>query len=92
MQAATERDRFPLYVQAQVLLAEGTVIVLYTDGLIETRESDLEAGMDRLRSTLSQESSLQLEQFCTNVVATMVGDTSEDDVALLMARTVNAVS
>jgi PAS domain S-box-containing protein len=75
------------YDSLQVELAEGSLIALYTDGLIETRETDLDAGMDRLRVALAQ-ARLPLEHFCSTVIDTMVkDDTTEDDVALLVART-----
>jgi PAS domain S-box-containing protein len=73
------------YESLEVELAEGTLIALYTDGLIETREADLDAGMDRLGAALSQ-AALPLENVCNTVIDTMVTDTSDDDVALLIAR------
>ncbi|MFG1703023.1 SpoIIE family protein phosphatase [Nonomuraea sp. M3C6] len=75
------------YESLELELAEGTLIALYTDGLIETREADIDTGMDRLRAALAR-AVLPLENLCTQVIDTMVGGTSsEDDVALLVART-----
>ncbi|WP_433444202.1 SpoIIE family protein phosphatase [Nonomuraea sp. CA-141351] len=75
------------YQSLELELAEGTLIALYTDGLIETRTADIEAGMDRLGAALAQ-AALPLENFCTSVIRTMVGEAqSEDDIALLVART-----
>ncbi|WP_170222949.1 SpoIIE family protein phosphatase [Nonomuraea turkmeniaca] len=69
-------------------LAEGSLIVLYTDGLIETREADIEAGIDRLGAALARAAPHPLAKICTTVIRAMVGDTgSEDDIALLVART-----
>lgn len=73
-------------------LAEGSLIALYTDGLIETRESDIESGIGRLGSALSHagrsHAELPLDDFCSTVVRLMTGDgPNEDDVALLVART-----
>ncbi|NUT09910.1 MAG: SpoIIE family protein phosphatase [Nonomuraea sp.] len=68
-------------------LPEGSLIALYTDGLIETRDADIEAGIERLGAALSR-APLPLERFCDSVVETMTGGrTCEDDVALLVART-----
>lgn len=39
---------------AEVQLAPGSLLVLYTDGLIEGRESDLDEGMAELRRRLSR--------------------------------------
>lgn len=75
------------YESLQLRLAAGTLIVLYTDGLIETREADIEAGMERLRTTLTRVAP-PLEQLCTSVIDALVGRSShEDDIALLVART-----
>ncbi|GAA4917286.1 PAS domain S-box-containing protein [Nonomuraea thailandensis] len=70
-------------------LAAGTVLALYTDGLIETRQADLDAGMARLGTALAGAAALPtLESLCASVVGAIVGDgPAEDDVALLMART-----
>jgi serine phosphatase RsbU (regulator of sigma subunit) len=68
-------------------LAEGSLIALYTDGLIETRESDIESGIGRLGSALTS-AVMPLDDFCSTVVQLMTGDgPNEDDVALLVART-----
>ncbi|WP_336208175.1 SpoIIE family protein phosphatase [Nonomuraea sp. LPB2021202275-12-8] len=68
-------------------LAEGTMIALYTDGLIETREADIDEGMNRLGAALVRAAG-PLEDLCTKVIDAMVGETpSEDDIALLIART-----
>ncbi|GLZ02759.1 membrane protein [Actinomadura sp. NBRC 104412] len=67
-------------------LAEGTLMVLYTDGLIERRESDLDQGMNRLGAALAG-SRGPLPERCRHVVDTLVGEDAEDDVTLLLART-----
>ncbi|MGP3919345.1 SpoIIE family protein phosphatase [Nonomuraea sp. 10N515B] len=76
------------YRSLEVELAEGSMIALYTDGLIETREADIDAGIDRLGAALARAAALPLEKVCARVIRSMVGDTgSDDDVALLVART-----
>ncbi|WP_083958491.1 SpoIIE family protein phosphatase [Herbidospora mongoliensis] len=70
-------------------LSPGTLLALYTDGLIETRQADLDAGMARLGAALTRAAprSATLECLCTTVIDSMVGDApAEDDIALLMAR------
>ncbi|MFC7108918.1 SpoIIE family protein phosphatase [Nonomuraea rubra] len=70
-------------------LPAGTLLALYTDGLIETRQADLDAGMARLGDALAHAApqSLTLERMCTAVIGSIVGDApAEDDIALLMAR------
>ncbi|WP_078900246.1 SpoIIE family protein phosphatase [Streptomyces sp. SBT349] len=67
-------------------LAPGTMLALYTDGLVETREADIDSGLGRLRGALSP-SDGSLDDLCGRVVDTMVGDRlTEDDIALLLAR------
>ncbi|RAY12425.1 protein phosphatase [Actinomadura craniellae] len=74
------------YESVRFELAEGTLLVLYTDGLIETRDADLDAGMDRLRAALAR-FDLPLGDLCTAVIGAMTTDVRDDDVTLLVART-----
>jgi anti-sigma regulatory factor (Ser/Thr protein kinase) len=74
------------YETAQVQLAEGTQIVLYTDGLIEERTRDLDVGMELLRAALSQRDR-EPEENCRAVLAALLPERPQDDVALLIART-----
>ncbi|TKK90594.1 GAF domain-containing protein [Herbidospora galbida] len=70
-------------------LPAGTLLALYTDGLIETRHSDLDAGMARLGDVLARTAleSTTLDRACAAVIDSLVGDApAEDDIALLMAR------
>lgn len=63
-----------------------TLMVLYTDGLIERREESLAARMDRLRDTVT---AVEPEVVCRRVMFRLVGDTSPlDDIAVVAARRV----
>lgn len=64
---------------------DGTVLVLYTDGLVEARGEDITDGLDRLAAVLCRPFS-SLEDACDDLLATMVPGREPDDVALLMAR------
>jgi PAS domain S-box-containing protein len=66
-------------------IPDGTVLVLYTDGLIESRRHDIGTGLERLRTTLSRPLD-SLEDACDDLLATMEPGREPDDVALLMAR------
>lgn len=71
----------------EIQVAEGSIIALYTDGLVETREADIGHGLDRLRSALSLPAA-SLEALGAEVIDTMLSQKQpEDDVALLLART-----
>ncbi|RRR87553.1 PAS domain S-box protein [Streptomyces sp. RP5T] len=67
-------------------LPEGTVLALYTDGLIEARGRDVDDGLAALRGVLSRPAA-SLESTCDTVLRTLLPDQPDDDVALLMART-----
>ncbi|MFI6335623.1 SpoIIE family protein phosphatase [Streptomyces sp. NPDC050535] len=68
-------------------LPEGTVLALFTDGLIESRERDIDAGQELLSDTLEEHSD-SLEGACHAILRRLlpVGG-APDDVALLLART-----
>ncbi|MFG2819102.1 SpoIIE family protein phosphatase [Kitasatospora sp. NPDC048365] len=74
------------YETAQVHLAEGTQIVLYTDGLVEERTRDFDVGMELLREALSHRNR-QPEENCRAVLEALLPDRPQDDVALLIAET-----
>ncbi|MEU9978405.1 SpoIIE family protein phosphatase [Streptomyces sp. NPDC051014] len=67
-------------------LPEGSLLALYTDGLVETRDHDIEAGMDRLGAALA-EPGRSLEELCSRVMETVPGPAPSDDVTLLLVRT-----
>jgi serine phosphatase RsbU (regulator of sigma subunit)/anti-sigma regulatory factor (Ser/Thr protein kinase) len=67
-------------------LAEGSSLVLYTDGLIEDRHRDIDSGIDRLRTVLAQADRAP-EDTCDAVLDALLPARPNDDVALLVART-----
>ncbi|SCK13539.1 SpoIIE family protein phosphatase [Streptomyces sp. WMMB 322] len=67
-------------------LPEGSVLAFYTNGLIETRDRDMDEGLELFRRTLAG-TSQSLEAACNHVVATLLRDPPRDDAALLLART-----
>ncbi|ANZ15598.1 signal transduction histidine kinase regulating citrate/malate metabolism [Streptomyces noursei ATCC 11455] len=68
-------------------LPEGSRLVLYTDGLIEGRDRDIDTGLELLRSTLTGAPDSSPEETCTAVLAAMLPEHPGDDIALLVART-----
>ncbi|MGW1000076.1 SpoIIE family protein phosphatase [Streptomyces sp. NPDC002520] len=68
-------------------LAEGTQLVLYTDGLIEDRRRDLDVGMELLRRALAGRPGRSPEASCQAVLEELLPERPKDDVALLIART-----
>ncbi|WP_369130458.1 SpoIIE family protein phosphatase [Modestobacter roseus] len=64
----------------------GGTLLLYTDGLVERRDRDLDAGLAELRRVLIDLADLPLEQLCDQLLARMYLPDTEDDVALLAVR------
>ncbi|UUU25793.1 ATP-binding SpoIIE family protein phosphatase [Streptomyces sp. DSM 40750] len=71
---------------AEFELPEGSLLALYTDGLIEARDHDIGAGLARLRDVLGRPAP-SLEATCDAVLEALLPARPPDDVALLLART-----
>ncbi|WP_326584597.1 SpoIIE family protein phosphatase [Streptomyces sp. NBC_00481] len=67
-------------------LPEGSLLALYTDGLVESRDYDIEEGISRLRQVLTRPAA-SLDVLCDTVLASVLPPQPTDDVALLIART-----
>lgn len=65
---------------------EGSRLVLYTDGLIERRDRDIDEGLEQLRQALAARDRTP-EETCDDVLEAMLRTRPGDDVALLVART-----
>jgi serine phosphatase RsbU (regulator of sigma subunit) len=65
---------------------EGSLVALYSDGLVESGDHDPDRGIDRLRLVLAQ-SSGSLEERCDQLLGAMLPDHPTDDAALVLART-----
>ncbi|MFI9547398.1 SpoIIE family protein phosphatase [Streptomyces sp. NPDC052016] len=71
---------------AELHLAEGSQLVLYTDGLIEDRNRDVDVVLDQLRTALAHPGRPP-EETCRVVLDTVAPAHPNDDIALLVART-----
>ncbi|GAB3196680.1 hypothetical protein GCM10027261_20030 [Geodermatophilus arenarius] len=67
-------------------LPVGSTVLLYTDGLVERRDRDLDAGTAALTAALGEFGHLPLEELCDRLLGRMVLPGAEDDVALLAVR------
>jgi PAS domain S-box-containing protein len=76
--------------QTTLAVAPGSVLALYTDGLVETPDSDIELQVDALSTALEKSAAerTDLEYVADFVLATLLPDPSgyADDVTLLLAR------
>jgi serine phosphatase RsbU (regulator of sigma subunit) len=64
----------------------GGTLLLYTDGLVERRDRDLDAGMRELREVVEELAGLPLQELCNRLLQRMYLPDTEDDVALLAVR------
>jgi anti-sigma regulatory factor (Ser/Thr protein kinase) len=62
----------------------GTTLLLYTDGLVETRDASIDAGLGKLRALAGGNGGV--EALCTKAIHELVPGERSDDVALLAAR------
>ncbi|MFB6633012.1 SpoIIE family protein phosphatase [Streptomyces sp. NPDC056362] len=69
----------------EVVLPEGGLLVLYTDGLIEARGRDLDQGMRQLAEAL-RPLDRPLGTLCDEVLGRLLVGAAQDDVAMLLAR------
>ncbi|MGW0989718.1 SpoIIE family protein phosphatase [Streptomyces sp. NPDC002486] len=74
------------YEATEVDVPEGSLLALYTNGLIEAPDRDLDTGVDRLREALARPAP-SLDALCDAVLADLLPPRPADDVALLIART-----
>ncbi|MEU6640472.1 SpoIIE family protein phosphatase [Streptomyces rochei] len=70
----------------ELRLTEGSRLVLYTDGLVETREHDIDVGLEHLRQALETAGDSP-EETCRAALDARLPDRPGDDIALLVART-----
>ncbi|MER5540596.1 ATP-binding SpoIIE family protein phosphatase [Streptomyces mirabilis] len=71
---------------AQFELPQGSLLALFTDGLIESRTRDVDAGLAVLGDVLAQ-TPASLEETCDGLLHALLPTRPVDDVALLLART-----
>ncbi|MFG2210229.1 SpoIIE family protein phosphatase [Streptomyces sp. NPDC048638] len=71
----------------EVQLPEDSRLVLYTDGLVEDRDRDIDAGMAQLARILADRPDRSPEETCEAALHELLPDRPADDIALLVART-----
>ncbi|MFF5189381.1 SpoIIE family protein phosphatase [Streptomyces sp. NPDC000345] len=72
---------------ADVHLAEGSQLILYTDGLVKNSARDIDSGLDGLRRALGGAGERTPEETCRAVIGALKPAQLLDDIALLAART-----
>jgi len=73
------------FVSSVLDLGPGSLLLLYTDGLVEERSLPLDEGLDRLAQIIDP-SEADLERLCERLICAIAAGEKADDVALLAAR------
>ncbi|NEA60933.1 serine/threonine-protein phosphatase, partial [Streptomyces sp. SID13666] len=73
----------------EIQLPEGSLVALFTDGLVEPTEGDPDLGIALLARTLADghDAHASLEDRCDRVLSALLPKNPGDDVALVLART-----
>ncbi|MEW9530060.1 SpoIIE family protein phosphatase [Microbispora sp. NPDC049125] len=69
----------------EMILPPGSVLTFYTDGLVESRERDLDSGIMALRRLLARPVE-DLDDMCDVIISSQRSGHDRDDIALLVAR------
>ncbi|CAN5431819.1 hypothetical protein BH09ACT12_BH09ACT12_02240 [soil metagenome] len=69
-----------------VPILPGSLLLLFTDGLVERRGESLDTGLERLREVAERASLLRADEFLDRIVAELASSSPEDDVAVLAVR------
>ena len=75
-------------IQSRTLpIEDDSMLVLYTDGLVEKRSRDIDEGLGQLRDIFTPATvGLPLEDLCRATLAGVYADQQRDDIAVLIAR------
>lgn len=74
----------------EVEASPGSTLLLYTDGLVESREVPLDVGLTRLRDVAAELAAATPDDMCDGVLARLLPEGTDDDVALLACRLTSA--
>ncbi|MFJ3233963.1 SpoIIE family protein phosphatase [Streptomyces sp. NPDC086787] len=74
------------YENVELELPSGSVVAIFTDGVVEGRGQDIDAGIDRLTQVLTWQRS-PLEELCDRALSVLPPGPQADDAALLLVRT-----
>jgi serine/threonine-protein kinase RsbW len=65
------------------VLPPGATLVLFTDGLVESRSADLDEGLARLLAAAERSGTADPDELCDRLLAELTGTHRADDIALL---------
>jgi serine phosphatase RsbU (regulator of sigma subunit)/anti-sigma regulatory factor (Ser/Thr protein kinase) len=68
-------------------IEDGSMLVMYTDGLVERRTEDIDVGLDRLRELFGPGATTRaLRDLCRDALKDLYADHQRDDITILVAR------
>jgi serine phosphatase RsbU (regulator of sigma subunit) len=70
----------------EAVLRPGDTVLLCTDGLVETGRTGIDEGIARLCAELARLRDLPLDDLCDRLIARLVPEHADDDIALLAVR------
>lgn len=76
----------PAFESVEMDLPHGSLLALFTDGLVEARDLDIDEGLARLGDVLAHHDQ-PLEALCDRVLRVLPSGAATDDAALLLVRT-----
>ncbi|MFD9405753.1 SpoIIE family protein phosphatase [Streptomyces sp. NPDC059989] len=80
-------ERTSVYPETRIALPPGSVLALYTDGLVEEPTADIDVGIDRLRATLTHARADSLDELADRLLHNARGSPYRaDDIALLLTE------
>ncbi|MET7919815.1 SpoIIE family protein phosphatase [Streptomyces avermitilis] len=78
-------ERASIYPETRIALPPGSVLALYTDGLVEEPGTDIDVGIDRLRASLANARADSLDELADRLLHNARGSSYRaDDIALLL--------
>lgn len=78
-------ERASTYPETRIALPPGSVLALYTDGLVEEPGTDIDVGIDRLQASLAHARADSLDELADRLLHNARGSSYRaDDIALLL--------
>ena len=70
----------------QAVIGREDTLLFYTDGIVEHGRIGIDEGIDRLAGVLSEVADLTVDKVCDHLLARIVPDRTDDDIALIAVR------
>jgi two-component system, chemotaxis family, sensor kinase Cph1 len=68
------------------VIEQGSTLLLYTDGLVERRDQVFDDGVELLGEALAELRHRPVEEICDELLARLLPERAEDDVAMVAVR------